>query len=165
MSHMVNSKENITNLKDSETRVTVGYIRTLTGKKRVDWNGYKRCNGKLYHVTLTNTDVIPDRHSNLFILTQELQKGFQVMSEGDILIPKINLTDICFEKTMPKKYGKGFLPTTKIYKRENCTDLEGKSAVQTEGTTVKKQEINTTKKLTTRKMHAKEIHANMNSTG
>ena len=35
MSHMVNSEENITNLKDAKTRVTVGDSRTLTKKKCV----------------------------------------------------------------------------------------------------------------------------------
>ena len=29
--HMVNSEENMTNLKDTETRVTVGDRRTITG--------------------------------------------------------------------------------------------------------------------------------------
>ena len=36
MSHMVNSEENITNLKDSETRVTVGDSRTIARTKRVN---------------------------------------------------------------------------------------------------------------------------------
>ena len=42
MSHMVNSEENMTNLQETKTQVTIGDSRTLTGEKSGDWHGYHR---------------------------------------------------------------------------------------------------------------------------
>ena len=70
MSHMVNSEENITNLKNAETRVTVGDRKTLTEKKHCDWHGWhgwQKHNEKIHHVTLINTDVIPGLHGNYLV--------------------------------------------------------------------------------------------------
>ena len=55
--YMVNLEENMTNLKDAKTRVTIGYRRKLTGKKHGDWHGYQRYDGKLYRVILSNMAV------------------------------------------------------------------------------------------------------------
>ena len=79
---MVNLEENMTNLKDSETRFTVGDSRTLTGKKCGDWHGYQRRDGKLHRVMLSNTYVIPGLYENNFRAMQALQNVFQVTSEG-----------------------------------------------------------------------------------
>ena len=38
-SYMVNSEENMINLKDTEIKVTAGYRKTITGTKRGDWHG------------------------------------------------------------------------------------------------------------------------------
>ena len=37
--HMVNLEENMTNLKDNETKFPIGDRKTLTKKKRGKWNG------------------------------------------------------------------------------------------------------------------------------
>ena len=63
---MLNSKENMTNIKNSETRVTTGDSRTITGVKHGDWSGYQRRDRKLHHMTLSNTAVIPGLHKNIF---------------------------------------------------------------------------------------------------
>ena len=93
-SHMVNLEENMTNLKDSKTRVTVGDSRIITGTKRGDWHGYQRHDGKLHCVMLTNTAIIPGLHANLFSVIRALQKGFQVMSEGNTPTLKETSTEI-----------------------------------------------------------------------
>ena len=73
MSHMVNSEENMTNLKDAETQVTVGYSRNITGIKCGDWNGYQRRDGTLHHMTLSNMIIIPGLHANIFSMTRALK--------------------------------------------------------------------------------------------
>ena len=70
---------------------------------------------------------------------------------------------------MVNKYSKLFLLTAKFYNSAKDTallvpenwKLEGKASIQTEVTTVKKQENTTTKKIWTRKVHANELHANL----
>ena len=99
-SHKLNSEENMMNLKDPKTRVTAGDSRTLTGTKHGDWHFYHRCDGKIHHLTLSNTAAIPGLHTNLFSVTRSLQKGFQVKSEGKTLILNKISTDICFDKKM-----------------------------------------------------------------
>ena len=66
---MVNSEDNMTNLKDSETKVTVGDRKNLTGTKPRDWNSWQEHNGKLHRATLKNTAEIPGLHANLFRVT------------------------------------------------------------------------------------------------
>ena len=111
MSHMVNSEENMTYLKDAETWVTSGDNININGIKRVDWHGYQRCDRKLPCVALSNTALIPGLHPNLFSMTLAIQKVFQVMSEGDTLPP------ILLKEKIENNSGKGFLLTIKFYKR------------------------------------------------
>ena len=67
---------------------------------------------------------------------------------------------------MFKTGGKGFLLTTKFYKSTNRTasfsfdkkNLEGKSAVYSEGAMFKNEEQMTTTELATQKIHANNIH-------
>ena len=68
----------MTNLKGAKARVYVVDSRTLTVTKRGDWHVYHRRDMKLYIVMLSNTAVMTCLHINLFIMTQELQKGFQM---------------------------------------------------------------------------------------
>ena len=103
---MVNSEENMTNLKDTKTRVTVGDSRKFTRKKRGDWHGWKKRDLKPHRVTLKNTAVITGLHANTPSVTRSLQKGFQVTSEGETLIIKKNSTEISFDEKMVDKYGK-----------------------------------------------------------
>ena len=51
--HRVKLEENMIFLKVTETKVTIGDSRTLTGTKCADWNGHQRCDGILYCVTLS----------------------------------------------------------------------------------------------------------------
>ena len=51
--------------------------------KHGDFNFYPKRDGKLHHVTLSNTAVIPGLHKNIFSMTQALQKGLQLTSEGE----------------------------------------------------------------------------------
>ena len=67
-SQMVNSEGNMTNLKDIETRFTIGDSRTLT-KKRDDCYGYHIHDGKLHSMKLSHTYVIPGLHANIFSVT------------------------------------------------------------------------------------------------
>ena len=79
---MVTSEGNMTNIKDTKTKVTVGDRKTLTGTKRVDWHFCHKRNGKLHDVTLTNMAVITGLYVNLFSVTWALQKGFELTSEN-----------------------------------------------------------------------------------
>ena len=72
---MVNSEENMMNLKDAETRVIVGHSRTLTEKKCGGWPGYHISDRKLHHVTLSIRAVIPGLHTNIFSVKGVLQKN------------------------------------------------------------------------------------------
>ena len=85
-SHMVN----MTNLKDAETRVTVGDSIKLTGTNHGNWHGWQKCDGQLHCVTFKNTAIIPGLHENIFSVARALQKGFQVTSEGETLIIRKN---------------------------------------------------------------------------
>ena len=78
MSHLVKSEENMTNLVDEETRVTVGVSRTLTGTKRGIWHDYHKHDVRLHHVALSSTSLSPGLYANSFIVKEALQKGFQV---------------------------------------------------------------------------------------
>ena len=95
-------------VKDTKTKVTVGDCRTLTEKKHSDWHIWYKRNKKLHSVTLKNTAAIPGLHANLFIMTKELQKYFQLTSEGETLILKKNSTEIRFGKKMANKPTKYF---------------------------------------------------------
>ena len=85
-SHMVYLEENMTNLNDYKTQVTIGYSRNHDGTKHDNWNGYQRRDRKLHRVTLSNMYIIPGLYSNVFIVTRAPQKGFQVTQEGKTLI-------------------------------------------------------------------------------
>ena len=73
---MVNSEDNLIKLKYTETKVTVGDRKNITGTKRGEWHGRQKRNGKIHHVTLTNTSLIPLLHAKLFRVMQALQKRF-----------------------------------------------------------------------------------------
>ena len=87
-------------------------------------------------------------------MTQELQKRFQVTSEGRTLILKKNSTGISFDEKMVNKAEEGFLQTTNFNKSANDADLldpqkrkpEGKAAIQLRGVDSKKQENKATKR-------------------
>ena len=68
--------------------VAVGYSKNLTWTTHDDWHVYQIFDGKINHVTLSNTDIIPRLHANIFILTQELHNCFPLTSEGETLILK-----------------------------------------------------------------------------
>ena len=71
---MVNSEDDMMNLKDTKTKVTVGDCKNLTVTKRGDWHDWKKYNTKLHHVMLKNMDVISGLHADLFSVTRSLQK-------------------------------------------------------------------------------------------
>ena len=71
-SHMVNSEENMTNLKDTETRVTIGDSRTFICKKCGDWHGYRELDKKIHCMMLSDTAVIIGLHASLFSMTRAL---------------------------------------------------------------------------------------------
>ena len=48
---MVNSEDDMMNLKDTKTKVTVGDCKNLTVTKRGDWHDWKKYNTKLHAVT------------------------------------------------------------------------------------------------------------------
>ena len=166
---MVKLEENVTKINNAETRVTVGDIRTLTGKKCGDWHSCHKRGGKLHNVTLTNIAVIPGLYANIFSVTQSPQKDFHVRSEGETLLLRKNSTGIRFDKKMANKAGEGFLPTTKFYKSANNADLlapkkwnsEGKASIHPEGMATKKKDNTTTKQIATQKIHSNELHTNL----
>ena len=96
---------------------------------------------------LPNTAVLPVLHKNLFSVTQELQKGFQVTPECKSLINREKSTEIRFDMKMANNGAKVFLLTTKFYKSANEADIlaresrkpEGKAYVKTEGKKDKNQ--------------------------
>ena len=122
---------------------------------------------------LTNTNVIPGLHANLFSMTRLLQKGFKVTPLGKTLILRKHFTDIRFDKKMASKAGEGFLLTTNFYNSANYAslldpkkrNLEGKAYIQPKGAAIKKQENTTTKQIAMRKIHAKELHMKLGHPG
>ena len=82
-------------------------------------------------------------------------------------------TWILFDEKMVNNGNKGYLLTTKFYKRK--TDdailalknrkLEGKEAVHPEGLLSKNQEEMKTKQMTKWKIHSNELHAKLNHPG
>ena len=122
-SHKVNLEENMTNLRDSETRFTVGESRTLTGTKYGNWNGCQIHDGQIHWVKLSNAAVIPGLHKNIISITRALQKGFQVVSEYETWILKKNSSKICFDEKMVNNNSGGFLLTKNFYKSEKNTAL------------------------------------------
>ena len=66
---MATTEENMTNLKEAKTRLTLGDIRTLTRAKRGNCHGYQRRDGKLHHMMSSDTEVIPCLHENIFSVT------------------------------------------------------------------------------------------------
>ena len=88
ISHMVNSEDNMTNLNNAETGVTIGDSRTFTGKNVVIGTSIINVTENSIILTLSDTAVIPGLHSNLFSVTRALKKGFQVISLGEALILK-----------------------------------------------------------------------------
>ena len=88
----------MTKLKDAETRVTIGDIITLTRKKCGNCNSYQKRDRKIHCVTLSNMDVIPGLHENIFNVTQSLKKGLRVMSEGKTLIRKKNQPEFALKR-------------------------------------------------------------------
>ena len=94
---MVTIEVNMSNLHNAEKRVTIGDSGKLTGEKLGVCIRYQKLDGKLHHVTLSNTYVIIGPYANVFRVTKALHKGFQVTSEGKALIlnkiqPKSALT-------------------------------------------------------------------------
>ena len=92
-------------------------------------------------------------------VTQAPQKGFQVMSEGEALIPKKISTEIRFDQKMKNNGSEGFLSITKFYKNPNGAAIldpnkpnqEWKASVNTGGAEFNKQE----KKQPNNKQHGK----------
>ena len=87
-SHILNSEENMSNLKDSKTLVTVGYSRKITGAKCGNWHIWHRLDIILQRATLTNMAVIPGPHTNIFSVTRAQKNIFSVTSEGETQILK-----------------------------------------------------------------------------
>ena len=88
MTQMVTLVENMMNLKDEETLVTVGDSRTLTGIKHGNLHGCHKPDRKICRVTLSYVSIIPVLHTNIFTVTQALNESFQVTPEGEALILK-----------------------------------------------------------------------------
>ena len=84
--HGVNTWENMKKLHNTETQVTIGDSGTLTRTKHGDWNRCQIHDRKLHSMTLSDTDIIPDLHTDLFIMTWALKRGFQVTSENEAII-------------------------------------------------------------------------------
>ena len=88
------------------------------------------------------------------------------------MLKKIS-TKIRFDKEMAKKIGERFLLTTKLYNIAKDAailvpknhNLEGKSAIQMEGTAVKTKDNMTTKQIATQKIHANKLHAKLGHPG
>ena len=87
--------------------------------KHSNWHEYQRRDRKIHRVTLSDMALIIGLHATLFIVTRALQKGFQLMSEVDALIPNKNSSKIIFDKKMANKARKGILLITKFYKSTN----------------------------------------------
>ena len=144
----------MTNLKNAKTRVNIGDSITLNGGKHGGCHGYHRRDVELHHVKLSNTAMISGLYKIIFSMTQTLQKGFQVMSEGETLIFKKNSTVIRFYEKMLNKSGKGFLLNTKFYKSATNVallgpvkrNMEGKASIHIQVRSVKTQYIIRTKK-------------------
>ena len=82
---------------------------------------------------LSDTAMIKDQHKILFIMMQELQKGFQVKSEGETKIFNKNPTKISFDEKMVNNGGKGFILTTKFYNNTKNDDILGPNKKSLEG--------------------------------
>ena len=123
MSRMVNSDENIINLKDAKIGVTIGYSRNINGTKRGIWHGFQRHAIKLHGMTVSNTALISGLQENLLSVTLSIKKIFQVTSEGETLILNKNSTNIRFDKKMANIGSERFILTTRFYKNANSDSL------------------------------------------
>ena len=99
-------------------------------------------------MTLSNTSAIPGLHANIFGMRRALQKGFQVMSEGETLILNKKSTGFCFDDKMAKISGKGFQLITKFHKSTNDVYLlppqeaeAGREVIRTSGRDLRKETI------------------------
>ena len=61
------------NLKDAETRVTIGDSRTLNGTKRGDCHGYQKRDGKIHCKTLSDAAIITGLDENILSMAQTIQ--------------------------------------------------------------------------------------------
>ena len=101
-------------LKYAKTQVTVGDSRTLIVITCGNWRGYQIHEVRRHFVALSDMDIIPGLHANIFSLKPELQRGFHVTSEGEPLILKKFFTDICFSDKMANISGENFIVTAKF---------------------------------------------------
>ena len=116
--------------------------------------------------------IIAGLQNSLVSVTQALQKVFQVTHKDKGLLPKKNPTKFVLKK-MANTGGEGFLLTTKLYKKINrkailginTQNQEGKEAVDTEGTAIKKHKQTKNKQLETQKIHINELHTNLGHSG
>ena len=74
--------QDMTSVWDMWTWATEGDSGTLSRGKHEYWRGYQKHYGRIYFMKLTDVSVIILLHVNLLIVTQELKRVFQVMSEG-----------------------------------------------------------------------------------
>ena len=79
MLYMIELEENMTNIWDMDTPVTMGDSGKITWTKNGDWRCYYKNDKKLHIVVLAKMDAIPGLHTKLFNVIQALKKGFQFM--------------------------------------------------------------------------------------
>ena len=80
-SHMVNSLENMTNLREVKTVVNTGKKKTMMGSLQSDWKEYHKRDGKFYQVRCTETAYILGLSVNIFSVTGASTKVFNVTSD------------------------------------------------------------------------------------
>ena len=157
---------------NKETIVTLVNSVTLTGKKQRYWIIYHKRERKLLFMILSNSAVILGLCANLFSVTWELQKCFQVITECESLILNKNATKICFGEKISKTREDGFYVTNNIFQTPRKTALmlskinkrEGKEITNLEGTAVKRQCKQIPKKYKNC-IHVHNVHANTRYSG
>ena len=72
---------------------------------------------------LPDLHIIPGHQKKLFSATKPLQKGFQVIPEGESQILKKKTTNVHFDEKIANTVINGFILTTNIYGNPSDADI------------------------------------------
>ena len=114
-SHMVNSLNNMTKIRELKTLVNTGKKKTMTGQLQEDWKGYHKRDSKVYPQKCTYTAYISDLSVNIFSVTCALTKGLNVTLERKSLVLNKNLTILKFEEHLYHGNGDIYILEARLY--------------------------------------------------
>ena len=112
-SHMTNSLEGMTDLRESKSYVTFGDSKRLKVSKIGTKHGVAvQKNGEIKKIAIRNVKYVPDLYCNLFSLTSAMRQGYELIGSKMTLTMKKRNYRVHFDRTI--KSGQGFLFGLKI---------------------------------------------------